>query len=139
MIDTQILDETIEELERGPISFNLCGKLASLYIVKEHLNTAVNNENNRVVAREYKDDKPKTEIKVENELSDILPQYKKYIEIKRKYQMHNVTEEAVERSILQVCNEIREFIQTLYSSTDLPVERQRIREMLNTLISSFSR
>lgn len=74
---------------------------------------------------------------VKEELSDILPEYTKYREIKRKYQKKELTESAVILAMQNVCSEIRQFIQTLYSSTDMQEERNQIHKMLENLIGMF--
>ena len=105
------INRTIIELKNDDTTFENCGKLASLYIVKEFFNAD----------------------ETINELTDILPQYKKYMDIKRKYQLGEISEKTVERQIKLVCKEISEFINALYSSTDLPIERELIKNMINGL------
>ena len=115
MLDLQLVENTIQELENENTTFNNCDKLASLYIVR-HFNkdanmTVVNNEQARAVTRE---------------LSDILPHYEIYVDKKREYQLNKVGEDVVLMSLKAVCREINEFLHTLYSSTDLPEERDII-------------
>lgn len=105
------INRTIKELEDDSTTFENCGKLASLYIVRDKFS---------------KD-------KVQNELDDILPQYQKYVEIKRKFQFGELSEKAVENQIKAVCKEVSEFIKTLYTGTDMPIEREYIKNMLNSL------
>ena len=95
-------------------------KLASLYIVRDHLKPVEKNVINKDVTKE---------------LNDILPQYKQYCDIKRRYQMHELTAEAVIQSLRLVCKEIDEFIHILYSSTDMEEERIQIREEIQRLQS----
>ena len=113
MLDMGLVNNTIEELENDRTTFDNCMKLASLYIIRD---------NNMRATTE-----------VEQELDDILPQYRNYTDIKRKYQLGEVSEKAVENQINLVCKEIEEFIHTLYASTDMPIERDYIKTMVNGL------
>ena len=113
MLNMTEVNNTIAELENADTTFTNCQKLASLYIVRDKFNTPKNS--------------------VEHELSDILPQYKSYCDIKRKYQLNELTATAVINSMQGVCKEISEFIEMLYGSTDMPEERQMILTMLDNL------
>ena len=113
MLNIDEVNNTIAELENGETTFDTCIKLASLYTVKEHYNS-INDE----VVEEY---------------NDILPQYRKYVESKRKYQLGEITEMALEKQTTLVCKEVSEFIRSLYSSTDMPIERELIKSMVNSL------
>ena len=111
MLNITEINNTITELENGDTTFANCQRLASLYVVRDKF--PVNT--------------------VEHELSDILPQYKNYCAVKRKYQLNELTVDAVINSIGGVCKEIQEFIETLYGSTDTPEERERIQQMIQNL------
>ena len=113
MLDLQMIDNTIEELENGDTNFTNCQKLASLYIIKQ-FNQQPTHE-------------------VENELNDILPSYRQYQEVKRHYQLGEVSDIQVVNSLQVVCKEISEFIHTLYSSTDMQNERDVIQNMISQL------
>lgn len=119
MLDMQEVRNTIEELEAGDTNFNNCQKLAILYTVRNNYN-----------AGGYVD-------KVESELSDILPQYRNYCKVKRAFQLQQVTSDKVIFSMHNVCKEIREFIQTLYSNTDIPEEREELKTMVQGLEGVF--
>lgn len=114
MINLDMINNTIEELENADTNFSNCEKLASLYIVK----------------RFYKEQENDV---VEEEFHDILPQYKKYCDIKRQYQLGETSQERVLSTLESVCTEIQEFFQTLYSSTDIPEERLIIRKLIEKL------
>lgn len=103
------INRTIKELEEDSTTFENCEKLASLYIVRDNFNRTT------------------------DELSDILPQYLKYVDIKRRYQLGEVSEKLVEKQIKIVCKEISDFIRALYSSTDTPEERNYIKNMIDSL------
>lgn len=111
------IKSTIEELENSDTTFSNCEKLASLYIVYEHLTT------------------PDTIIQddSEKELQDIFPQYQAYINIKRKYQLNQIADSALLQAMHILCVEIKEFILTLYQSTELAQERQEIQRLLSEI------
>lgn len=113
MLNISTINDLIEELENGDTSLSNVRNLSALYNVKTHLLGAGNYDTTT------------------KELSDILPSYLQYIEIKRKYQLHETTDEAVYINMKELCREIKEFIQTLYSGTDTPKERELIKEMLS--------
>lgn len=121
MLDIEQINTTIEELEQSNTTYDTCVKLASLYIVRDNYNKRVNEAGNSV-----EDD-------VEEELDDILPQYRRYVELKRRYQMGEIGERPIEIAIKSVCKEISELIQMLYRCTDMPVERECIKEMVGNL------
>lgn len=114
MLDIQEIEDTIQDLENSDTTLDNCKILADMYIIRDQYYS--NNPN-----------------KVEQELNDILPQYQLYRDIKRKYQLQEVTDSAVINSIYNVCKELQEFIQTLYSSTDTQAERDAIVDMIKKL------
>ena len=111
MLDLEVIDQTIEELENSDTTFFNCQNLASLYIVRDKLGGT----------------------KLDKELRDILPTYRSYCEIKKKYQMKELPEEAVINAMTNVSKEVKEFIDTLYSGTDLEMERNIINDMIKNL------
>lgn len=119
-MDLYLIDSTIDELENSDTTFANCDKLASLYIIKEHY------KKYPLVLRGLYDD-------VEDELNDIAPQYKTYCEIKREYQLGRTTKEAVIESMRGVCKEIEDFIRILYSSSDMPEEREQLKSLINKI------
>lgn len=110
-MDIKDINRTIQELKEDSTTFENCERLAHLYIVREHLFTD----------------------EVQNEFDDILPQYIKYTDMKRKYQLGEISEQAIEKQVKSVCKEVSEFIHTLYSSTDMPIEREHIKKMVTGL------
>ena len=70
MINLNDITTTIKELESGNTTFDSCMKLAALYTVRDNLG----------------------ENRVTQEMQDILPQYKNYCNVKRRYQMHEIGE-----------------------------------------------
>ena len=73
------IEESIVQLENSATTFDNALKLASLYILQEHLNPGLK----RMV-----DD-------VETELKDILPGYKNYVLTRRNFQLDKTTEKEV--------------------------------------------
>ena len=106
------INKSIQELENGPTTYATCEKLASLYTVRYHA------ESGNTVEKEY---------------SDILPEYQKYKEVKRKYQLGEVSLPVLNDSMNKVCSEISEFIHMLYNNTDTESERNQIHTMLTEL------
>ena len=110
MLNINEINEAISALENGQTTYDSCSKLASLYIVRKE----VLGQSNPVVV----------------ELQEILPQYRKYCSVKKRYQMQETTEESVYSSMQYLCDEIVEFLHTLYSHTDTRVERSLLRDMI---------
>lgn len=109
------INELIEELEQGETSLSNIRNLSALYNVKSHILGTKNFDN------------------ITKELSDILPSYLKYIEVKRKYQLQEISEEIVYINMEELCKEIKEFIQTLYSGTDTPKERELLKQVIKEI------
>jgi hypothetical protein len=109
-----LIDKTIEDLENGDTTFATCADLASLYIVRDHYRAQKANA-------------------VETELKDIPPSYKKYCDIKRRYQLGDTSHELVLASMRNVCREIDEFISTLHSTTESQDERELLIEMIDNV------
>lgn len=118
-MDIGMIERTIRELETGETSFDACQKLASLYVIRNEVN-------------KFEEDN------VEKELNDILPMYQMYVKTKRRYQRHEVSSVAVEESMKAVCKEIEEFIQTLYTGTEMTEEREILFELVEKLSERFA-
>ena len=116
-MNLQEINNTIIELENSDTTFANCQKLASLYIVKEHLHN-VEPKTDNIVIKEYK---------------DILPMYFNYCSIKKQYQLNQVTEQAVHTATQDVSREIKGFIQTLYANVDTEIEKQELVKMITEL------
>lgn len=115
MLDLELVENTIKELENSDTTYNNCEKLASLYIIKDyHSKDTVQDE-------------------VTKELSDILPHYDIYCDKKREYQVNKVGEDVVLNALNIVCKEISEFMSVLYSSTDMPEERDKLVLLITDL------
>lgn len=110
-----MINDLIDELEQSDTSLSNVRNLSALYNVKTHL-----------LGTELYSNTTK-------ELNDILPSYLRYIEVKRKYQLHEINIDGILIELKNVCKEIQEFIQTLYSSTDTPEERDLLHILIEEL------
>lgn len=122
-MDLDIIENAIYDLENDEINADNVKELACLYIIRQQGLGLTEVSNNDVL---------------ENELNDILPYYRKYCDVKRRYQMHELPEDAVIDAIQKVCKEISDLIDTLYSGTDLGKERRQILKMLCNLYSKYA-
>lgn len=117
-MDLQVIKNTIAELENADNTFENCSKLASLYIIQAEAQKSKIDTKSDVVA---------------NELTDILPAYSYYVNAKRNYQLNGTNEQQTIKAMGFVCQEIYEFVQALYSNTDMPEERKSIRNLISKL------
>ena len=104
-MNIDVINEMIDELEQSDVSLSNIRNLSALYNVRTH-----------ILGTNKFDASTK-------ELSDILPSYLQYIETKKRYQLQQTTVEYVCNALESVCNELTEFIQSLYSCTDTEQER----------------
>ena len=118
-MDLSTINDLIDELENSETSLSNIRNLSALYNVKSHI---LGN---------------KTYDNVVKELNDVLPSYLQYVEVKRRYQLKEITDEAVISYLYRVCKEIKEFIQTLYSGTDTQKERDVLQDLINQLKEMF--
>lgn len=114
-MDISTINDLIDELENGDTSLSNIRNLSALYNVKSHLLGSNNYDSTT------------------KELSDILPSYLQYIDTKRRYQLHEITDELLYINMKELCREIKEFIQALYSGTDTPKERELIKQMIKEI------
>lgn len=121
-MDIQIIRDAIEELENEDVTYDNIDELASLYIVYNNLQRSGYS----------------MITSVESEAQDILPYYIKYQDIKRRYQTNQTTEGEVIQGIKKVCKELSEFIDVLYSGTDMNKERLCIKDMIKQLNEKYS-
>lgn len=122
-MDINIIDGVIKELEESDVTFENVRELACLYIVRTNL-----GEDKPVVINNN----------VEKELNDILPRYRDYCDIKRKYQLNEITEDAVIEAVKRLCLEIQEFIDSLYTSTNFYRERRLLLDMIDNLYNKYN-
>lgn len=122
-MDLVAIEDAISILEESATTPENVSELASLYICKANLQNRLETLPDAIA----------------DELSDILPYYTKYRDIKRRYQMHQTTEGEVIKGIKDVCRELSEFIGVLYSGTDMNKERLCIKQMLAQLNEKYSK
>lgn len=129
MLNYDMICEEIEKLEKGSTTYDSCAKLASLLYLRDYYGKK---------PMEHAKEPDIKANEVIKEYSDILPQYKHYCETKRKYQMKEATERAVLDCMTNVCTEIREFIATLYNTTEMPEEREKISGVIRWLNEQYA-
>lgn len=110
-MNIKTINDAIKDLESANTTVNNVQELSALYIVRKHL----------------------IQDRVEEELNDILPAYKNYIDIKKRYQMHQTSQESIILSMESVCRELKDFVATLYSCTDCEAEREQIKDTISEL------
>ena len=109
MITKKDIYASIRYYEQETPTIDNCKILASLYTCLDHMDAEEGEE----------------------ELTDIIPAYRKYAEVKRKYQLHEVAEVELLRAAKIVCIETTEFLSMLYSGSDTEEERELIRDIVN--------
>lgn len=119
-MDITAIAEAINELENSSTTAQNVRELASLYIVKQYYKNA---SETIVDASES----------VSAELDDILPRFKYYIQLKRKYQLHETTKDLLIISMCDVCKELKDFIFALYQNTETAEERKLIKGLIDSL------
>jgi len=117
-MDTIAIKEAIQSLEESETTPENVAELASLYIVYTHLTTEPVDP-------------------VESELDDILPYYRKYRDIKRRYQLNQAIDGEVIHGMKDVCQELKEFIDMLYYSTDMNKERLCLKKLVKELAEKY--
>ena len=123
MLNIPEINRTINQLENGDTTFDNCIKLAALYIVTNYYNNG-NSEQ---------------EAEVTKELSDILPQYKIYCAVKKKYQLGETNKDWLVMAMKDLCKEIKEVFNILYSSTDMAEERESLKELIADLYKKYDK
>ena len=122
-MDLELIQDTISQLEHLEPTYETCQKLASLYIVKEYYKPPVISRLSQV----------------EDELLDILPRYKDYIEVKKEYQLERLSKDKVLLELNKLCEEIYQFIDTLYKCSDMEEERNIIINMTHNISNNISK
>lgn len=117
-MDVKILDELIEEVKDSDTTYANARDLSALCSARDILTSPTD---------------------IEKEIDDILPAYRQYVDIKTRYQLKQIDKESVIYSLNLVCREIEELIQILYSSTDMPLERIEIQNIIRNLYDKYLR
>lgn len=115
------IDSTINELQNSSFSLSNARNLSALLNVREYLQNATQS-------------KPDS---LERELSDVLPAYKKYCDVKRKYQLNQTSEDDIVIAMRAVCKEVKEFLLILYQNSDMKIERTMIKNMIDDVQGTF--
>ena len=113
-----IINELIDELKQCDTTYNNVRDLAALYEVRDRF------ENNEESIKQTE---------VEKELSDILPAYEKYVEVKTKFQLTSTEEENMVYKLKLLCIEIFDLLKILYTNTNTDAERSEIRRCITRL------
>lgn len=121
-MDLQVIEENIRILEEENTSVENVQDLANLYIVYDKLRFKQAPKNSS-----------------QKELNDIMPALEVYIEAKRQNQLGQTNEEAVEHSLKLLCQELKEFIETLYTNTSSRKERLLLLYMIKNLNERFNK
>ena len=119
-MDIVAINEAIQSLENDDTTVDNVSELSALYICRDHLYRTQSFD------------------ATETELRDIFPYYKKYREVKYRYQLNQTTEGEVIENMNAVCKELKEFVDTLYSGTDMNKERMCIRQLLKELNEKYN-
>ena len=114
------INNAITALENGETTFASCQKLATLYVVRDHLCESPQIES------------------VDAEIQEILPTYKSYCSIKAQFQRHQLPPESVPLALSSVCTEIKDLILLIYSNSDMESERAMMTECLKSLWTSLT-
>lgn len=118
MQNLQTINEFIEGLEAEEPTLKNATQLASLYIVKKHL------ENIEMT-------------QTEKEIKDILPTYRIYADVKTKYGKNEITEDAVVSALKSLCSEISDLIKILYANSEMAKERKELYKMVSSLYNEY--
>lgn len=120
------LDKEIEKLAKMPIddrvatSLSVYGtaraELVRIYGENEDSETVENSTEN--IVKEYK---------------DILPRYEYYKNAKIRYQTGEITEQALVVSVNDMCREIYEFCEILYTNADTESEKRQYLSLFQSL------
>ena len=110
-MDIDNINIAIQELEQSETTYKNIQELAFLYIVRDNY----------------------TKDNVEKEINDIIPAYRQYCKDKREYQLGRLTESYVLYSLDNVCKEIYEFIDMIYTYVNIPEERNKLHKLITEL------
>ena len=112
------INNAIAELDTAETTVKNVEELACLYIIRNNLQNA-NKHANSASDRVF------------------LPYYNVYVEDKRKYQRHEITDDIIKEDIRYACLEIIDFLTVLYNCTDSEYERKEIKNMFQCIHEKF--
>ena len=110
----------IEILENSAFTSENTRDLASLYIIKAEYEKLKYEPANAHISKDN----------VVQELNDIFPSYKKYVECKTEYQLGKANDDLLIDTFSLLCQEVGEFLNILYCTTDKVKERKVFRAMI---------
>lgn len=119
-MDINVINNAITTLENEETTFDNVSELAMLYIVRDKM------QNELMTGMSHSS-------------NEILPTYKKYREIKTRYQLGQTDEGEVIRTTKLLCHEISEFLDNLFSCTDMLKERVLIIEETRKIYEKISK
>ena len=108
------VNEATKELLNGPLTLSNARNLSALITIQSYMKNAIQSKPDGL----------------EQELNDILPQYKEYCNIKRGYQLGKLSDTDLIVAMRHVCKEVNEFLLSLYENTETAEERTMLKTML---------
>ena len=135
MISERELRREIEEYENKQPTYQVCEKLATLYIIYDHLYSVKEPQTDSFDSKYSFNSGPQhTEVEEKTDKKTILPAYNLYVDAKTAYQYGDAPFEKVLKTFETLSQEIKDFIKMLYRNTDTPEERN----ILSTLIDEIN-
>lgn len=120
------LDKEIEKLAKMPIDDRVATSLSVYGAARAEL-VRIYGEN-----EVSKTDENSAE-DIVKEYKDILPRYEYYKNAKIRYQTGEITEQALVSSVNDMCREIYEFCEILYTNADTAAEKQQYLSLFQSL------
>jgi len=111
------VNEATKELLNSPLTLSNARNLSALITIQSYMKNAIQSKPDGL----------------EQELNDILPQYKEYCNIKRGYQLGKLSDTDLIVAMRHVCKEIKDFLLLLYENTEIAQERTQLKAMLKEI------
>lgn len=118
-MDINIINQAIQDLENTEINSAVIKELAALYIIRDKYNYSNTT------------DPDQSDV-------DILPSYRRYQTIKRKFQLGEISEDALVPNMKLIMEELEEFLLLLYTNTYLRKERLCIEQTISNITNKLS-
>lgn len=120
-MNTDEIHKCIDRLLNADTTYSNCQKLASLIVISDYITRNINSS----TKDDFRD--------AGRELSDILPSHENYCETKTNFQLKKTGKEPVIEALICVCNEVQDYIHSLYSCTSMPEERVVLENFIDNL------
>lgn len=120
------LDKEIEKLAKMPIDDRVATSLSVYGTARAEL-VRIYGEN------EVSETDENSAEDIVKEYKDILPRYEYYKNAKIRYQTGEITEQALVVSVNDMCREIYEFCEILYTNADTAAEKQQYLSLFQSL------